>query len=966
LPIVGATRKVGVHTLFGEGIRPKRSDVMASTRDSMLQGNNTLFLEEMLRRYQADPAQIDDSWRAFFDGPGQEFVEPSVPHSGPSFKPASVFHPSGRNGSRQDPGEDVLHAQVRIGQLIDAYRALGHRKADLDPLGLAKSDVPDVLFPETWGFTKADYGKTFSTIALHGPTQMTLGELIEWLDDTYARTIGVEYMHINDAEIVQWLQARCERDRNHCALDKEAQLFILDRLCTAEAFEGFLHTKFVGAKRFSLQGAEALIPMLALLVEGLASNGVSVLVLGMAHRGRLNVLANILEKSYSRIFSEFEDVNPEENIGRGDVKYHMGYSADVVTRGKDRVHLSLAFNPSHLEFINPVVLGRVKAKQDRRGDVDGTMVAGILIHGDAAFAGQGVVPETLNLMGLGGYSTGGTIHIVVNNQIGFTTDPNESRSSTYCTDVAKMIEVPIFHVNGEDPEAVAQVATIAAEFRQRFKRDVIIDLTGFRRYGHNEADEPKFTQPQMYAKVDKHPPVHDVYSQRLTSSGLITPDDVKAIWDGANARLDAELKLVREQGPQALKPTTNESGFGGIWADYIGGLDVDCPSPATRVGANRLKEVAQCFDATPEGFVVNRKVARALKKRREAVEQEKPIDWGTAELLAYGTLLAEGHSIRLSGQDCQRGTFSHRHAVLVDQACGERYAPLGALAQGDTRYTVLNSSLSEAGVLGFEFGYAMDAPEALVIWEAQFGDFANGAQVIIDQFLTSSEDKWNRLSGVALLLPHGYEGQGPEHSSARLERYLSACAEDNIQVVYPTTPAQIFHCLRRQVVRPWRKPLVVMSPKSLLRHKKAVSPLAELTGGGFQRVIGDSELDPNKVRRAILCTGKVYYDLLAGREELGDTSSAIVRLEQLYPLEGDVVLDALAAYGSLEEIVWCQEEPENMGAFHFLYPRFAKWFAHLDVPLRWVCREESASPATGSKKAHKIEQAALLEGVFNG
>ncbi len=940
---------------------------MSSERHSMLQGANVQYLEEMLRRYQADPASVESSWRLFFEGEGREFVDAATPPSGPSFEASSVFNPASLNGRKVEANEDLLHAQVRIGQLIDAYRALGHRKAELDPLGLAKKDIPKVLSPETWGFTEADYTRTFSSVGLYGgPSSMTLGELMSWLDDTYARTIGVEYQHINDESIVTWLETRMEANRNHRELDRETQHYILDRLSVAEAFEDFLHKKFRGAKRFSLQGGEALIPMLSLLIEELGAAGVSVVVMGMAHRGRLNVLANIMEKSYSQIFSEFEDINPEEQLGRGDVKYHMGHSSDVTTRLGDEVHLSLAFNPSHLEFINPVVMGRAKAKQDRRKDINGSQVAGILIHGDAAFAGQGIVTETLNLMGLEGYSTGGTIHIVVNNQIGFTTNPDESRSSTYCTDVAKMVEVPIFHVNGEDPEAVAQVVAIAAEFRQKFKRDVIIDLTCFRRYGHNEADEPKFTQPEMYGKIDVHPPANEVYAEKLLERGLISREDVETIWSHANQRLEKALTLVRQKRKKPLESDKkSRNAFEGVWTGYVGGADKDCPKVPTKVSLVRLKKIAELLEQRPDAFSVNRKVGKLLKKRREAVMDSQPIDWGTAETLAYGSLLQDGHSVRISGQDCQRGTFSHRHAVLIDQQNGERYAPLSPLATGANRFTVLNSSLSEAGVLGFEFGYGMDSPEALVIWEAQFGDFANGAQVIIDQFLTSSEDKWNRLSGVTLLLPHGYEGQGPEHSSARFERYLTACAEDNIQVVNATTPSQIFHCLRRQVVRPWRKPLIVMSPKSLLRHKRAVSPLKDLTHGQFSRVIPEQDLDPKSVRRVIFCTGKVYYDLLDRREQLGDTTSAIVRIEQLYPIDADEVRGACESYKNLEEIVWCQEEPQNMGAYQFLYPRFTQWFADHDARLRWVSRAASASPATGSNKAHKIEQEALLVSVFN-
>ena len=932
---------------------------MTQSTEGLFTGLNALYLEELTRQYLEDPSQLDASWQAFFEGEGRELLNGGVPPNEPSFSARSIFagpvtDASGATAEGCDA--ESLTAQMHVMQLINSYRRYGHLKADLDPLGLWKRDAHDHLSPEHWSLGPEHRERRFSTASLYGPKSMTLTELIAFLEETYARTIGAEFTHLTNEREVEWLTERCERNRNHCDLDEETQRFILEQLCAAEAFEKFLHVKFLGAKRFSLQGAESLIPLLAFTVETSAQLGVKEVVLGMPHRGRLNVLSNIYKKDPIKIFSEFADVSPEEFIGRGDVKYHMGHSSDVTTRHGDDVHLSMAFNPSHLEAINPVITGRVRAKQDRIGEGGTSQVLPVLLHGDAAFPGQGLVAETLNLMNLEGYSVGGTIHIIVNNQIGFTTLPQSSRSSTYSTDIAKMIEVPIFHVNGEDPEAVAQVVRIATEYRQTFHKDFIIDMYGFRRYGHNETDEPHFTQPKMYQTIDRHPAVHEVYAKRLNLDAF-----ADTVFKNERKRLNAALKDMRNGG----EPKSNgERPMQGLWQDYKGGPDSDTPCDDTTITPERFKEVLVGLTTTPDDFTPHNKITNILDMRHQMIEANAPIDWGAGESLAFGSLLLDGHPIRISGQDCQRGTFSHRHAVIHDQTTGGVLCPLQHLAPGQPAFNVHNSPLSEAAVLGFDLGYAMDTPEALVIWEAQFGDFANGAQVIIDQFLSSCEDKWERLSGVTLLLPHGYEGQGPEHSSARLERYLQLCAEDNMQVCNLTTPSQIFHVLRRQVVRKWRKPLIVMTPKSLLRHRRATSTIEDFTERGFLRVIPELILDEGAdIRRAVICSGKVYYELLEHREQTGANDTAIIRLEQLYPFPTQQLEAAILALGDLDEVVWCQEEPENMGGYYFLFPRLVKLFAG-GPSLRWVTRAASASPATGSKRAHHIEQTQLLEAVF--
>ncbi|MCB9729637.1 MAG: 2-oxoglutarate dehydrogenase E1 component [Deltaproteobacteria bacterium] len=940
---------------------------MERSIDTALNAANASYLEEMLRRYLEDPASVDAGWRAWFESDGRALAEGPTPVADPGFASHSIFDRATRNGfSAEQADLAVVRAQGHIFQLINAYRVRGHLAARLDPLGLWKRPEHPELDPFYWGFTEADLDRTFSTVFLKGPDRLTLRDLVAHLRETYSRTIGVEFMHIHDTRIKEWLQERFERTRNHCRLDRDTMVFILEKLTSAEAFEDFLHTKYRGSKRFSLQGAESIIPTLALMIEDAGRIGVREIVMGMAHRGRLNVLVNILGKEPRWVFREFDDPDPQGMFGRGDVKYHLGHSSDVATRFGDTVHLSLTFNPSHLEAVNPVVIGRVRAKQDRHGDVERARILPVLIHGDAAFAGQGVVAETFNMMALDAYGVGGTIHLVINNQIGFTTDPAEGRSTQYCTALARMVGCPIIHVNGEDPEAVIHAAQVATEYRQTFHRDIVIDMYCFRRFGHNEGDEPTFTQPVMYREIAAHPAVHEVYGKMLVKRGVVEPGLAEEIFARKQQELDEGLEIARAERDKAHQPA---AGRAGAWTGrYFGGPDAEVPEVDTALSEERFCDLVRGIVRVPDGFHVHPKLERLLAKRAEVLEDpESLLDWGMGELLAYASLVTEGQPVRMSGQDVQRGTFSHRHAVLTDIETSARYSPLDHLAEDQARFEIYNSLLSEMGVLGFEFGFSLDRPEGIVIWEAQFGDFVNGAQVIIDQFISASEDKWNRLSGLTMLLPHGYEGQGPEHSSARLERFLQLCAEDNMQVANVTTPSQMFHMLRRQALRPWRKPLIVMTPKSLLRHKLATSTMGEFTSGSFKRVIGEERLDDLKaVDRAVLCSGKIYYDLLERREAVGDTRTALIRLEQFYPFPEAGLLEALAALGGkrgVRELIWCQEEPENMGARHFLYPHFARLFAK-GPALRWVCRDPSASPATGSPKAHRIEQEALLDSIF--
>ena len=853
---------------------------------------------------------------------------------------------------------DMAVRQDRVDQLVRAFRVRGHMIAKVDPLGLPRPHYEE-LDPEYYGLSQVDLQQVFSSRTISGTQSLSLAEILERLRNTYCRSIGVEFMHIHDPSAKNWLQERMEATQNRLELDLKTQRHILTLLTDAVMLEEFIQRKYVRAKSFSLEGSESLIPLLHLAIDRAAHHGVDEVTLGMAHRGRLNVLANLMGKSPREIFREFDDVDPELYRGRGDVKYHIGRSNDFTTFSGQKVHLSLCFNPSHLEFVNGVVLGRVRAKQDRAGDLKRTRKMGLLIHGDAAFIGEGIVQECLNLSGLDAYETGGTVHVVVNNQIGFTTPPRESRSTTYCTDIAKMLQIPIFHVNGEDPEAVAQVVQLAMDFRSTFARDVVIDMYGYRRHGHNEGDEPSYTQPVLYRAIAKRPSVRDGYLAHLLELGDIAQAEADAIAVKRREHLEQELSEARAKDFQR---TTD--WLGGYWKGYRGGADSEVEDVSTAVDPAHLKDLLLRQTSVPEDFKPHPKVLSILERRAEMARGERPLDWGAAEAAAFASLIDQGVPVRFTGQDVARGTFVHRHAVLHDVRDGRTYTPLAHLATNQPRVQLYNSPLSEAGVMSFEWGYSLDTPDALVMWEAQFGDFANAAQVIIDQFLVSAEDKWKRLSGLVLLLPHGFEGAGPEHSSARLERFLMLAAEDNIQVAQVTTPGQYYHLLRRQVLRPMRKPLVVFTPKSLLRHPLATTPIEEMAKDRFHRVLPDPDgLVGPAVQRVLLCTGKIYYELLAHRQELGRKDVAIVRLEQLYPFPKQELATLLEAYAPGTRIVWVQEEPENMGAWPFLRLRFGERLLGRH-PLSGACRDESASPATGSAHSHRLEQQELIDRAF--
>jgi 2-oxoglutarate dehydrogenase E1 component len=942
------------------------------------------FLERLYADYRTDAQSVTPAWRKFFaalpngalpehggkpsaveaprDSSRAEAPPPAAPLSAAaSCPPRDAAPPSvaPHNGQKRKSIEAAAR-QERVDQLIRNYRVRGHIVADIDPLGRRRPAPPE-LNPEFYGFTPADYDRHFSTRVVSGPNQRTLREILDWLRNTYCRAIGVQFMHIDDLVMRQWLQDRMERTENHIELSRDYQLRILERLNDAVTFETFLQTKFTGAKSFSLEGGESLIPLLDLAIEKAGDDGVHEIVLGMAHRGRLNVLSNIIGKKPREIFREFLDLESPERTGPGDVKYHLGYSGDWTTASGHQLHLSLSFNPSHLEFVDGVALGRMRAKQDRFGDVQRRRGLVILIHGDAAFAGEGVVQECLNLSELPGYRVGGTLHVIVNNQVGFTTPPEEGRSSLYATDVAKLLQIPIFHVNGEDPEAVAQAVSLALDFRKEFRRDAVIDMYCYRRRGHNEGDEPSFTQPLMYKAVAERSSVREGYLKRLLAMGGITQADADRIAAERRRQLEEEFAAAKSEDFQLSNPTPI-----GPWADYYGGAASAAGDVDTGVPRERLVALLERISHVPADFHLHPKLGRFMEHRQKIAAGEEPADWATAEALALATLAADGVRVRLSGQDSERGTFSQRHAVLHDVRDGRKYMPLAHVAERQGPVEIINSPLSEAGVLGFDYGYSLDCPEGLVAWEAQFGDFANAAQVVIDQFIASAEAKWRRLSGIVLLLPHGFEGQGPEHSSARLERFLTLAAEDNIQVVYPTTPAQYFHCLRRQVVRPWRKPLVVMTPKSLLRRRDCSSTLAELARGRFHGVLPESAARLSASRdRVLLCSGKVYYDLKDRRDELGVEGPAIIRVEQLYPLPEKQLLAALAPVPHGTPLVWVQEEPENMGAWRFLYSTWGPSICEC-YPLQCVSRPAAASPATGSKTAHEREQAELVDRALRG
>ena len=880
---------------------------MEKSIDSVLYGANLTFVAELYARYLKNPQTVDSSWNSFFSQLGDDESAILQDLCGASWASScssvvkSDTEPTATSTSEPSLSEveypsrkAILHS-IRALMLVRAYRARGHLSATCDPLGLGSEEIHPELDYKSYSFTDADLDEPIFIDHVLGLEHATLREIIQILQETYCGNIGVEFLHIQDPDQKAWIQRRIEGIHNQTSFTEKGKSAILERLIEAEGFEQFLHTKHTGTKRFGLDGGEGLIPAMEQILKRGGQLGIKEVVIGMPHRGRLNVLANVMRKPYKAIFAEFlgRSSHPEEAQGSGDVKYHLGTSADREFDG-NFIHLSLTANPSHLEAVNPVVLGKVRAKQTHNNDTERCQTMGLLLHGDAAFAGQGLVSESLDLAQLKGYLTGGTIHFIVNNQIGFTTSPTYSRSSPYPSDVAKMTQTPIFHVNGDDPESVVHVARIATEFRQEFKHDVVIDMFCYRRYGHNESDEPSFTQPLMYRAIDKHKTTSQIYAEQLISEGTLTREQTDQMVNDFKARLEQDFIAADEY--QLDKADWLEGKWEGL---SILQEEEEFHNDATTVPIDQLKQIGAALIQQPENVVLHRKILRLFKNKQKMFESGEGFDWATAEALAFGSLLCEQIPIRLSGQDSGRGTFSHRHSVLVDQENEQRYLPLNNLTDQQAHYEVIDSPLSEAAVLGFEYGYTLSEPNALVIWEAQFGDFANGAQVIIDQFISSGESKWLRLSGLVMLLPHGYEGQGPEHSSARLERYLQLCAEDNIQVVNLSTPANYFHALRRQVHRNFRKPLIVMAPKSLLRHKQCVSTLAEMgPDSAFHRVIGESEflIADDKVKRVVLCTGKVYYDLLQERQNQGIDDVAIIRVEQLYPWPRDSLVEAVKRF----------------------------------------------------------------------
>ncbi|MBK1735369.1 2-oxoglutarate dehydrogenase E1 component [Halorhodospira abdelmalekii] len=928
-------------------------------QSSYLDGANAAFIEALYEAYLADPGQVDEPWRAYFRDLEREAGEGhDVAHTPIRERFVRYGRDGWRRGGRRlraaDWSPDAAEKQAAVLRLINAYRFRGHQAADVDPLVLRpKPPVPD-LDPAFHGLAESDLDDTFNTGSLFAEPRMTLREIIALLQRVYAGSVGSEYMHITDTEQKRWIQERIEGSGARPRLTTARKREIFERLVAAEGIEKYLHSKYVGQKRFSLEGGDALIPLLHDLIQHAGAAGVKEMVLGMAHRGRLNVLINIMGKDPGGLFAEFEGDHPADDNGSGDVKYHMGFSSDVQTPGGP-LHIALAFNPSHLEIVDPVVEGSCRARMLRRNDPEGLQVLPVLIHGDAAFAGQGVIMETLQLSQARGFYTGGTVHVVVNNQIGFTTsNPLDTRSSLYCTEVAKIVQAPIFHVNGDDPEAVAFVTNLALDYRHTFHRDVVIDLVCYRRHGHNEADEPAATQPMMYQKIRNHPPLRQRYAGQLVEEGILGPNEA----DEMAAAYREALENREVVAANLLTGVRND--FAADWHRFFDG---DWRTPTvTAVAHDRLRDLQGILDTLPEGFELNPRVAAICESRRKMAAGALPLDWGFAETMAYATLLQDGYRVRLSGQDSGRGTFFHRHAVLHNATDGSTFTPLQHVTTATNDFVVIDSLLSEEAVLGFEYGYATTEPDTLTIWEAQFGDFVNGAQVVIDQFIAAGEAKWGRLSGLTLFLPHGYEGQGPEHSSARLERFLQLCAEDNIQVCVPSTPAQFFHMLRRQMLRRFRKPLIVLTPKSLLRHKLAVSSLDDLTTGSFHTVIDEiDEIEPKRCNRVVLCAGKVYYDLLEARRRSERKNVAILRIEQLYPFPEKVLRGLLTErYGSAAEVVWCQEEPKNQGAWfssnHHIFNCMAG-----QQRLFYAGRPAAASPAVGYPKRHHEQQRELVE-----
>ncbi|UIF85001.1 2-oxoglutarate dehydrogenase E1 component [Cupriavidus sp. UYPR2.512] len=933
--------------------------------NSYLFGGNAPYVEELYEAYLQNPASVPDNWRAYFDA--MQNV-PAVDGTSARDIAHAPIVASFAERAKQGPiktivasaDSDMGRKRVAATQLIAAYRNIGSHWADLDPLKRQeRPPLPD-LDPAFYGFSEADLDIVFNASNTYfGKESMSLRELLNNLRETYCGTIGFEFMYVSDQAQKRWWQERLETTRSKPVFTLEKKKHILDRLTAAEGLERFLHTKYVGQKRFSLEGGESFIAAMDELVQHAGSKGVQEIVIGMAHRGRLNVLVNTLGKMPADLFAEFEGKHVDD-LPAGDVKYHKGFSSDVSTEGGP-VHLSLAFNPSHLEIVNPVVEGSAKARQERRGEVGHKEVLPVQVHGDAAFAGQGVVMETLNLAQTRGYGTGGSMHIVINNQIGFTTsDPRDARSTLYCTDVVKMIEAPVLHVNGDDPEAVVYAMQLAVDFRMEFKKDVVVDIICFRKLGHNEQDTPAVTQPLMYKKIAQHPGTRKLYADKLAAQNLVPAEfgDEKV----------KEYRAAMDAGKHTADPVLSnfKNKFAVDWMPFLNRKWTDAAD--TAVPVTELKRLAERITTTPETLKLHPLVEKVVKDRANMGRGDQPLDWGMGEHLAFASLVSSGYPVRITGQDAGRGTFTHRHSVLHDQN-RERwdagsYVPLQNVSENQAPFTVIDSVLSEEAVLGFEYGYSAAEPNALVIWEAQFGDFVNGAQVVIDQFISSGEVKWGRASGLTLMLPHGYEGQGPEHSSARIERFLQLCADHNMQVCQPTTPAQIFHLLRRQMIRLFRKPLVIMTPKSLLRNKDAVSPLSDLAKGHFETVIGDhEELNAGKVKRVIMCSGKVYYDLVNTRKEREANDTAVIRLEQLYPFPHKAVAAELKKYPNATEIVWCQDEPQNQGAWFFVQHYIMENMTD-GQKLGYAGRPASASPAVGYYAKHNEQQKALLDAAF--
>ena len=932
------------------------SDMKMLQSTSMLDGGNIVYLEAQYENYLRDPNLVSEKWRKYFEqlpmvgGQAHDIVHSDVRNHFVN----SARRSTSRTGPVGDGSAEHERKQIQVGALIDAYRSRGHQLANIDPLNMMnKLEIREVQLHEC-GLSTADLPTEFQTPSLHGIETAKLSEIIAHLEKIYCSTIGYEYMYINHTTQKQWLQQRIESYWSKPDLSAESKSWILERLTAAEGMERYLHSRYVGQKRFSLEGGESLIVVMSTLVQRAGAAGCKEMVVGMAHRGRLNVLVNILGKSPAELFSEFEGKH-DAHLSSGDVKYHQGFSSDIKISGNQHMHLTLAFNPSHLEIVSPVVEGSVRSRQDRHEDSDGQFVLPIAIHGDAAFAGQGVVMETFNMADSRGFSTKGTVHIIVNNQIGFTTSNlDDVRSTLYASDVAKMINAPIFHVNGDDPEAVLFVSQLALDFRNEFQRDVVIDLVCYRRHGHNEADEPSATQPIMYKTIKALPTTRQLYAEKLVNAGVFEAGFADKLVQDYRDKLDAGITVA----PDVEVDPDAEEAQDIAWRSY---LKANWRSPYDgRVPVETLQNLATKMTTLPEGLALQSRVKKIVEDRRKMTAGALPLDWGYAENLAYASLINDGFPVRLSGQDCGRGTFFHRHAVLHNQNQNEAYVPLRNLFEGQPNFLVIDSVLSEEAVLAFEYGYATADPSTMVIWEAQFGDFANGAQVVIDQFISSGETKWGRLCGLSLFLPHGYEGQGPEHSSARLERFLQLCAEDNMQVLVPSTPAQAYHMIRRQMVRPMRRPLIVMTPKSLLRHRLAVSTLEDLAEGTFEPVL--AEIDPieaSAVTRLIFCSGKVYYDLLEKRREEDIKNLAIVRVEQLYPFPYTEMEAIIAAYPNASRVVWCQEEPRNQGAWRATRHRVERVLKP-GQELEFAGRPPSASPAVGYANQHIKEQATLV------